>query len=89
MIAGGPCVGNTSPADKIDYPSLCLQDSPLGVRFVNGSTTAWPAGIHVGSTWDKSLLRARGAALGAESKGVGVNVHLGPVAGKLDLAGPS
>ena len=26
----GPCVGNTGAAPSIGYPSLCLQDSPLG-----------------------------------------------------------
>lgn len=26
----GPCVGNTAAVPVIGYPSLCLQDSPLG-----------------------------------------------------------
>jgi beta-glucosidase len=26
----GPCVGNTAAVSAIGYPSLCLQDSPLG-----------------------------------------------------------
>lgn len=26
----GPCVGNTAAISSIGYPSLCLQDSPLG-----------------------------------------------------------
>jgi beta-glucosidase-like glycosyl hydrolase len=30
-------------------------------------------------TWDRSLMRARGYAMGAEFKGKGVNVALGPV----------
>ncbi|KAJ5211590.1 uncharacterized protein N7498_003236 [Penicillium cinerascens] len=79
---GGPCVGNTYAAESIGYPSLCLQDSPLGVRFAN-PVTAFPAGINAGATWDRNLMYARGAALGAEAKGLGVNVQLGPVAGPL------
>jgi beta-glucosidase len=79
---GGPCVGNTYSAESIGYPSLCLQDSPLGIRFAN-PVTAFPAGINVGATWDRSLMYARGAAMGAEAKGLGVNVQLGPVAGPL------
>nr|AMR94085.1 glycoside hydrolase family 3 beta-glucosidase [Evansstolkia leycettana] len=79
---GGPCVGNTYKPSSIDYPSLCLQDSPLGVRFAN-PVTAFPAGINAGATWDRSLINARGAAMGAEAKGLGVNVQLGPVAGPL------
>ncbi|RLL97476.1 hypothetical protein CFD26_106412 [Aspergillus turcosus] len=79
---GGPCVGNTYKPESIDYPSLCLQDSPLGMRFAN-PVTAFPAGINAGATWDTQLLYARGAAMGAEAKGLGVHVQLGPVAGPL------
>lgn len=77
----GPCVGNTGAVPSIGYPSLCLQDGPLGVRYVQG-VTAFPAGVQAAATWDRSLMYGRGNALGAESKGVGVHVQLGPVAGK-------
>lgn len=78
----GPCVGNTAAPSGISYPSLCIQDGPLGVRYAN-PVTAFPAGTNAGLTWDRSLMNQRGAALGAESKGLGVNVQLGPVAGPL------
>ena len=78
----GPCVGNTQAVSSIGYPALCAQDSPLGVRYVQG-VTAFPAGIQAAATWDTSLMYARGNAIGTESKGVGVNVQLGPVAGPL------
>lgn len=78
----GPCVGNTSPVAKIGYPSLCLQDGPLGIRFAQG-VTAFPAGVQAASTWDKNLIHGRGVAMGAEAKGLGVHVQLGPVAGPL------
>jgi hypothetical protein len=42
----------------------------------------FPAGVTVASTWDASLIYARGNAMGSEAKGVGVNVQLAPVAGK-------
>jgi len=29
----GPCVGNTGAVPIIGFPSLCLQDSPLGYVF--------------------------------------------------------
>ncbi|EAU32193.1 beta-glucosidase [Aspergillus terreus NIH2624] len=79
---GGPCVGNTYAPESIAYPSLCLQDGPLGIRFAN-PVTAFPAGINAGATWDRELLRARGAAMGEEAKGLGVHVQLAPVAGAL------
>ncbi|CAG8094132.1 unnamed protein product [Penicillium olsonii] len=79
---GGPCVGNTYAPESIDYPSLCLQDGPLGIRFAN-PVTAFPAGINAGATWDRDLLYARGAAMGRESKGLGIHVQLGPASGPL------
>lgn len=78
----GPCVGNTSPIGSVGYPQLCLQDGPLGVRFGTG-TTAFTPGIQAASTWDIDLIRQRGAYMGAEAKGCGVHVLLGPVAGPL------
>ena len=78
----GPCVGNTAAISTIGYPELCLQDGPLGVRYAL-QVTAFPAGITTGSTWDTSLMYARGYALGTESKALGVHVQLGPVAGPL------
>lgn len=78
----GPCVGNTPAISSINYPQLCLQDGPLGIRY-STSTTAFTPGVQAASTWDISLIRQRGEYLGAEAKGCGVHVLLGPVAGPL------
>jgi hypothetical protein len=43
----GLCVGNIASID--DFPGLCLEDSPLGVRFAD-FVTAFPAGINAAST---------------------------------------
>lgn len=32
----GPCVGNIGAIDRLDIPSLCLEDGPAGVRPVTG-----------------------------------------------------
>ncbi|KAI0034487.1 beta-glucosidase [Vararia minispora EC-137] len=72
----GLCVGNTPPVQ--DFPGLCLEDSPLGVRF-GDFATAFPAGINTAMTWKRSLFRSRGLAMGQEHKGKGVNVALGPM----------
>jgi hypothetical protein len=45
--------------------------------------TAFPAGITVGATFDKSLMLRRGVAIGEEFRGKGVNIHLGPSVGAL------
>jgi beta-glucosidase len=78
----GPCVGNLAAISAIGFPQLCLQDGPLGIRYAQ-QVTAFPSGIQTGSTWDTNLMYARGLALGQESKGLGVHVLLGPVAGPL------
>ncbi|KAG2035180.1 glycoside hydrolase superfamily, partial [Suillus americanus] len=74
--ANGLCVGNIPP--NKNFPGLCLEDSPLAVRFADYAT-AFPAGIQVASTWNRPLMRARGLALGQEFKGKGVNIALGPM----------
>ena len=75
-------MGNTGSALRVGIPQLCLQDGPLGIRN-SDHNTAFPAGITVGATWDKDLMRARGVALGEEFRGKGINVHLGPSVGAL------
>ncbi|KAG2344292.1 glycoside hydrolase family 3 protein [Suillus weaverae] len=72
----GLCETNIAP--NKNFSGLCLEDSPLAVLGAD-FTTVFPAGIHVASTWNRALMRARGLALGQEFKGKGVNVALGPM----------
>ncbi|KAG9083181.1 hypothetical protein FRC06_004666, partial [Ceratobasidium sp. 370] len=74
----GRCVGNIGAQPEIGWPGLCLEDSPLGVRFAD-RVTAFPAGINAAATWDRDLIRQRGEAMGREFKGKGVHVALGPM----------
>ena len=76
------CVGTTGPAYRVGFPSLCLQDGPLGLRFVDHST-AFPAALTVGATWNRDLMYRRGRAHGLEARLKGVNVLLGPSMGPL------
>ena len=78
----GLCVGNTGPATSVGFPSLCLQDGPLGIRFADHST-AFPAGLTVGATWNRDLMQKRGAAHGNEARLKGINVLLGPSMGPI------
>ncbi|KAF8475895.1 glycoside hydrolase superfamily [Kalaharituber pfeilii] len=84
--AQGFCVGNTGPAYSVDgellFPSLCLQDGPLGLRFADHAT-AWPAGLTAGATWNRELMRERGRLHAVEARGKGINVILGPAMGPL------
>ncbi|KAJ7745226.1 glycoside hydrolase superfamily [Mycena maculata] len=74
----GRCVGNTGTIPRIGWKGLCLEDSPLGVRFADFAS-AFPAGINAAATWDVDLIKARGTAMGQEHRGKGVNVALGPM----------
>jgi beta-glucosidase len=78
----GMCVGNTGPVPRLGFPSICLQDGPLGIRFAD-HITAFPAGITVGATWNRELMFKRGQAHGQEARLKGVNVLLGPAMGPL------
>ncbi|KAM5539627.1 hypothetical protein V8D89_006736 [Ganoderma adspersum] len=72
----GLCTGNIAAVG--DWPGLCLEDGPLGVRQTD-FVTAFPAGMNAAATWNRTLIRARGMAIGQEFKGKGVNVGLGPM----------
>ncbi|EFX00050.1 beta-glucosidase [Grosmannia clavigera kw1407] len=78
----GRCAGNSGTVPRLGVPSLCYADAPDGVRgqeFV----PAFPAGIHLASTFDADLMYRYGKAVGSEFYGRGVHVALGPVAGPL------
>ncbi|KIJ44501.1 glycoside hydrolase family 3 protein [Sphaerobolus stellatus SS14] len=75
---GGRCIGNTGDVTRLGFTGFCLQDSPLGVRFTD-FVSAFRTGINTAATWDRDLIRQRGAAMGAEHRGKGVNVTLGPM----------
>jgi len=74
----GRCVGNTGEVSRLGFKGICLQDSPLGVRLTDFAS-AFPAAINAAATFDKDLINQRGVAMGAEHRGKGVNVALGPM----------
>ncbi|PSR80896.1 glycosyl hydrolase family 3 N terminal domain-domain-containing protein [Coniella lustricola] len=79
---GEACVGNTGGVPRLGIRALCLQDSPLGVRFADW-VSGFPSGQTAAATWSRDLLYQRGVAMGQEHKGKGVDIQLGPVAGPL------
>nr|OQO20788.1 hypothetical protein B0A51_11194 [Rachicladosporium sp. CCFEE 5018] len=76
------CVGQTGSVPRLGFKALCLQDSPVGVRYTD-FVSLFPAGVNVAATWDRDLAYARGEAMGLENRDKGINVLLGPVAGPL------
>ncbi|KAI0361769.1 beta-glucosidase [Trametes cingulata] len=76
---GGACIGNTASLSSIPgFSGFCLQDSPVGVRYVSGNSV-FPAEINAAATFNRTLMRARGTAMGEEFRGKGINVALGPM----------
>lgn len=82
VVPENGCSGYIPGLDTIDFPGICLQDAGNGVRgadFVN----AYPAGLHVGASWNKKLARQRAEYMGAEFRRKGVSIALGPVVGPI------
>lgn len=73
----GRCVGTTYSVTNPDFPSLCLQDAPLGMRFAD-NVTSGVAGINAAASFDKEAILARGVYLGQEYYDKGVHILLGP-----------
>ncbi|KAI2637407.1 glycoside hydrolase family 3 protein [Xylaria nigripes] len=81
----GQCVGEVGSIPRLGLRGLCMQDSPIGIRF-GDYVSAFSSGQTVAATFDRDLMYKRGRAMGEEHKGKGVNVALGPVAGPLGRA---
>ncbi|KAL2135934.1 hypothetical protein VTI74DRAFT_6162 [Chaetomium olivicolor] len=80
--AAEQCVGQVGAIPRLGLRSLCMHDSPLGVRGTDYNS-AFPSGQTAAATFDRGLIYRRGYAMGQEARGKGVNVLLGPVAGPL------
>jgi len=76
------CVGNVGTIPRLGFDALCMQDSPLGVRFAD-YVSAFPAGGTIAAAWDRGEWYLRGYQMGQEHRGKGVDVQLGPVVGPI------
>ncbi|KAH7382328.1 beta-glucosidase [Pyrenochaeta sp. MPI-SDFR-AT-0127] len=76
------CVGNVGSIPRLGFDSICMQDSPLGIRFAD-YVSAFPAGGTIAASWDRGEFYRRGHQMGSEHRAKGVDVQLGPVVGPL------
>lgn len=76
------CVGNVGAIPRLGFDPLCLQDSPLGIRFAD-YVSAFPAGGTIAASWDRYEFYTRGNEMGKEHRKKGVDVQLGPAIGPL------
>jgi beta-glucosidase len=76
--------GTTIAIPRLGIPALVVCDGPAGIHAFNAGksrmyyATAWPTGTLLASSWDTSLVKKVGAALGGEAKEYGIDVLLGP-----------
>lgn len=88
MLAGAGWM-ETHANTRLGIPAIKMADGPLGVRNWIGSSaltmgqkeftsTAFPAGIALGASWDVELAGAVGQAVAQETKALGRDMILGP-----------
>ena len=58
---------NTPPVERLGIPALRTCDAPEGVR--DGTSTSFPMGIVMASTWNPALIGQVGAAIGRGGEG--------------------
>ncbi len=75
MTAG---VVTSKPVPRLCIPALGLEDGPNGVGDGQTGVTQLPAGVSLAATWDPSLAAEYGKVIGAEERGKGATVNLGP-----------
>ena len=62
---------------RLNVPDVQVTDGPRGPH-AGGLTTAFPAGVLLGATWDPTLIQEAGVVMGNETRAAGVGVLLGP-----------
>lgn len=76
------CGGVTGSVPRLNFPGLCLQDGPAGVRgaeFVN----AYPAAISAAASFNRELALERGRFMGGEFRAKGVDTALSVCVGAI------
>ena len=73
----------TPDNERVDIRGFRFRDGPRGVRLESGAATCFPVAVARAATWDLDLERRVGAAIGAETRGLGHNVLLAPTINTL------
>jgi beta-glucosidase len=74
-------LGDYASLASLGVPTLPSDDGPSGIRAEG--TTSFPSAQTLAATFDRTLARAYGEAIGAEARGKGFNWWLGPA---MDIA---
>ena len=77
----------TNAVPRLNIPSLRMSDGPHGLRIQGieeagvmavASATCFPTAATSANSWNPSLLKEMGSAMGEEAKHYGINIILGP-----------
>ncbi len=80
-LLGGDETGfNSKGVPRLGIPPIRMTDGPVGVRDGTPSN-AYPVSINMAATWDTTLIRRYGTALGEDTLAHGRNAILGPCVG--------
>lgn len=74
-------IGLVETSTRLGMPWLRLNDGPQGFNDYGkhpGTTTNWPSGLTIAASFDLEMARLWGESMGAEFRGKGANVQLGP-----------
>ena len=90
MLSGAGWM-ESQPNARLGIPAIKMADGPMGVRNWAGSSavtgaaatppvlsTAFPAGVGMGASWDVELVRREGRVIGQEVKALGRDMILAP-----------
>ena len=80
-LIGGTSWYYTNAIDRLDIPRMRMCDGPVGVgggSWGPGKATAYPAGVLLSATWNRSLARQMGSQIGRDCRARGINIILGP-----------
>jgi beta-glucosidase len=76
-LVGGDREFYIRPIPRLGLPEVKMADGPQGVRNY-GPSTAYPATISLGASWDPDLARDFGVSLANDARARGVGIMLGP-----------
>jgi beta-glucosidase len=86
QMAGFPAGGElfaTPDNERLNVRGFKFRDGPRGVRLETGTATCFPVAVGRAASWDLELERRVGAAMGAETRGLGHNLLLAPTVNTL------
>ena len=81
-LTAGSGPWRTTSIDRLGIPAIKMTDGMVGARgdrFTGTTSTLFPCGPALGSSWDPSLLRQVGRALAWEARAKGAGILLAPV----------